>query len=174
MAEMLSEAGYATGAFGKWHLGHTEGRFPTDQGFDEWYGIPNSSDESFWPDNPRFRPDSNPYARPEYIMEGHKGAAPKNVRIYNVEERRLIDTELTRRVIDFMGRQTEANKPFFAYVPYTQPHMPTTPHPDFHNKTHNGDFADLLTEIDAHVGQLLDGVDKLGNPRQHDLHLHLR
>jgi arylsulfatase A-like enzyme len=38
MAEMLTDAGYATGMFGKWHLGHTEGRFPTDQGFDEWYG----------------------------------------------------------------------------------------------------------------------------------------
>jgi arylsulfatase A-like enzyme len=50
MAEMLSDAGYATGIFGKWHLGHTEVRFPTDQGFDEWYGIPNSADESFWPD----------------------------------------------------------------------------------------------------------------------------
>ena len=37
MAEMLSDAGYATGMFGKWHLGHTKGRFPTDQGFDEWF-----------------------------------------------------------------------------------------------------------------------------------------
>ena len=46
MAEMLSEAGYATGMFGKWHLGRTPGRFPTDQGFDEWYGIPNSTDEA--------------------------------------------------------------------------------------------------------------------------------
>ncbi len=56
MAEMLSDAGYATGIFGKWHLGHTEGRFPTDQGFDEWYGIPNSTDESLWPGQPQFRP----------------------------------------------------------------------------------------------------------------------
>ena len=48
MAEMLSAAGYATGMFGKWHLGRTEGRFPTDQGFDEWYGIPNSTDESVY------------------------------------------------------------------------------------------------------------------------------
>ncbi|GAL11928.1 arylsulfatase [Vibrio astriarenae] len=48
MPEMFKDAGYATGMFGKWHLGHTEGRYPTDQGFDEWYGIPNSSDESLW------------------------------------------------------------------------------------------------------------------------------
>ena len=45
LAEMLGDAGYATGMFGKWHLGRTEGRFPTDQGFDEWYGVPNSTDE---------------------------------------------------------------------------------------------------------------------------------
>ena len=55
MAEMLSDAGYATGMFGKWHLGDSEGRYPTDQGFDEWYGIPNSSDESYWPDNGAFQ-----------------------------------------------------------------------------------------------------------------------
>ena len=56
MVEMLFEAGYATGMCGKWHLGHTEGRFPTDQGFDEWYGNPNSTDESFWPDSSIFDP----------------------------------------------------------------------------------------------------------------------
>ena len=49
MAEMLSDAGYATAAFGKWHLGDEKGRYPTSQGFDEWYGIPNSMDESLWP-----------------------------------------------------------------------------------------------------------------------------
>ncbi len=37
--------------FGKWHLGDSPGRYPTDQGFDEWYGVPNSTDESYWPDN---------------------------------------------------------------------------------------------------------------------------
>jgi arylsulfatase len=70
MAEMLSDAGYATGMFGKWHLGHTEGRMPVDQGFDEWFGIPNSTDESFWPDNPLFDPKSDPYAKLENIMQG--------------------------------------------------------------------------------------------------------
>jgi len=81
MAEMLSDAGYATGMFGKWHLGHTEGRFPTDQGFDEWYGIPNSTDESLWPDQPQFnavvKEGLSPYAVPEYIYDGKKGSTPK-------------------------------------------------------------------------------------------------
>src|SRR5262245_42992496 len=43
LAEMLSERGYACGHFGKWHLGDQQGRYPNDQGFDEWYGIPNST-----------------------------------------------------------------------------------------------------------------------------------
>jgi len=64
MAEMLGDAGYASAWYGKWHLGHTKGRFPTDQGFDEWYGIPNSSDEALWVDNPRYRPDSDPFRPP--------------------------------------------------------------------------------------------------------------
>jgi arylsulfatase len=49
MAEVFSEAGYATGMYGKWHLGRTKGRFPTDQGFDEWYGIPKvMSSQAEW------------------------------------------------------------------------------------------------------------------------------
>ena len=52
LAETLSEAGYATAAFGKWHLGSAQGRLPNDQGFDEWYGIPHAMDEAFWPSEP--------------------------------------------------------------------------------------------------------------------------
>jgi arylsulfatase len=162
MAEMFSDEGYATGMFGKWHLGHTEGRFPTDQGFDEWYGIPNSSDESFWPDDPRYRPDSHPFAHEEYVMEGRKGEKPKKIKVYDLEQRALIDKELTDRSIDFMQRQVEAGKPFFLFVPYTQTHMPVTPHPDNKGKTRNGDFADVLAQTDAYVGMLLDEVEELG------------
>jgi arylsulfatase len=56
IAELLSDAGYATGMFGKWHLGEVEGRFPTDQGFDEWYGIANTTDESVYTDGFQFDP----------------------------------------------------------------------------------------------------------------------
>lgn len=162
MAEMFSDVGYTTGMFGKWHLGHTEGRFPTDQGFDEWYGIPNSSDESAWPDDTRFRPDSHPYARAEYVMEGRKGEAPQDVKIYDTEARTLIDGELTERSIDFMERQVAAGNPFFTFIPYTQTHMPVYPHPEFKGATGNGDFADVLHQVDVYVGRLLDTVDRLG------------
>src|SRR5450631_4745023 len=49
IAELLSAQGYATGMWGKWHLGSAEERFPTNQGFDEWYGIPRTYDEALWP-----------------------------------------------------------------------------------------------------------------------------
>src|SRR5262249_51188350 len=49
IAELLSARGYATGTWGKWHLGSAEARFPTHQGFDEWYGIPRTYDEAMWP-----------------------------------------------------------------------------------------------------------------------------
>ena len=102
MAEMLSEAGYATGMYGKWHLGRTEGRFPTDQGFDEWYGIPNSSDESVYTERHGFAESG---VEESFVMEGVKGEAPRNVRPWNVDYRPFIDVDLTVRAIDFMQRQ---------------------------------------------------------------------
>jgi arylsulfatase len=166
IAEMLSGAGYATGMFGKWHLGHTKGRFPTDQGFDEWYGIPNSTDESLWPDQAQFnevvKENLSSYAVPEYIYTGKKGANPKKVRIYNSTERSEIDRACTDRAKDFIKHQAKAGKPFFAFLPYTQTHMPVTPSKEFAGKSGNGDWGDVLMQIDAYTGELLDTLDALG------------
>jgi arylsulfatase A-like enzyme len=159
MAEMLSAAGYATGMYGKWHLGRTEGRFPTDQGFDEWYGIPNSTDESVYSEMPGFAESG---VAETYVMEGRKGSTPKKVRPYRLEYRPLIDRDLTDRAIDFIQRQAKADKPFFVYLPYTATHFPTMPHPDFVGKTGNGAWADLLAQIDSYTGELLDTLDELG------------
>jgi arylsulfatase A-like enzyme len=52
MGDILSDAAYATACIGKWHIGDSAGRWPTDHGFDEWYGIPRSYDECLWPDDP--------------------------------------------------------------------------------------------------------------------------
>jgi arylsulfatase len=159
MPELLSEQGYATGMFGKWHLGDTGGRFPTDQGFDEWYGIANTTDEAQY--SSQFQYDAEVGLKP-FIQEARRGEEPKTVEPYDLSVRRKIDTELTRRTIDFMQRQTKAGEPFFAFVPLTQVHLPTIPHPDFAGKTGNGDFADAVVEMDYHVGEMLDTVDKLG------------
>jgi len=159
MAEMLSEVGYATGMFGKWHLGRTNGRFPTDQGFDEWYGIPNTTDESAWTSLQGFAESGIPDG---YVMEGIKGSPPEQVRVYDLEYRPLIDRELTDRAMDFMTRQVDAGNPFFVYLPYTATHFPTMPHPDFAGRSGNGPWADLLMQIDSYTGELLDAVERLG------------
>jgi arylsulfatase A-like enzyme len=159
MAESLSAAGYATALNGKWHLGSHDGRLPNDQGFDEWFGIPRTTDESMWPGSPGYSTTLMPS---EQILEGRKGEKSRALKVYDVEQRRLIDAEITRRSIAFMERQASAKKPFFAYATLTQPHLPTLPNPAFAGKTGNGDWADMLAEMDHNVGQMLDAVDRLG------------
>jgi arylsulfatase len=159
IAEELSGVGYATGHLGKWHLGREQGRLPNDQGFDEWYGIPRTTDEAFWPSEPAAKAAGVPF---EHILEGRKGEKSRDVAVYDLEQRRLIDAECTRRAIDFMKRSTASGKPFYAYEPFTLVHFPTLPNPKFAGRTGYGDFPDALTEMDAHVGELLDAVDGLG------------
>ena len=159
MAEMFAQQGYATAMYGKWHLGRTEGRFPTDQGFDEWYGIPNSTDESAYSSMTGF--DDSGLVE-SYVMQSVKGEAPEKVRPYRLDYRPLIDRDLTDKALDFMERSATDNKPFFLYLPYTATHFPTMPHPDFSGKTGNGAWADLLTQIDSYLGELLDKLDDLG------------
>ena len=159
LGQLIADKGYATACFGKWHLGDKEGRYPKDRGFDEWYGIPRTTNESMFTSSPGFDPEVVPLP---YIMEGVKGQPAKNVKIYDLDARRGIDADLTAKTIDFMTRQAKANKPFFAYVPLTHLHYPTLPHPDFAGRTGAGDFADSMHEMDFRVGQILDAVDALG------------
>lgn len=159
LAESLSDAGYATALFGKWHLGSHDGRLPNDQGFDEWYGIPRTTNEAMWPGSNGYSPER---MKPEYILEGRKGGKSRELKVYDMEQRRLMDAELTRRSIAFMEQQARSGKPFFAFASLTQPHLPTVPNPRFAGKTGNGDWADMLAEMDDNVGKMLDTVDRLG------------
>lgn len=159
LAELLAQQGYASGHFGKWHLGDQPGRYPTDQGFDEWYGIPNSTSVSPWTSAVGFDPAVAPTP---HILEGRKGQPTRKVEPYDLRTRRLIDTEVTRRAVDFIRRHSQAGRPFFCYVPFTLVHYPTLPHRDFAGKTGNGDWADALAEMDHHVGQIVDAVEQSG------------
>jgi len=162
LAEMLSSVGYQTGAFGKWHLGHDDGRYPTDQGFDEWFGIPHSSDESFWPSGDRFRAGAHPSAKPSYVMRAKKGSLAKKIRVYDLQQRAVIDREITKEAIKFIKKSSRKGIPFFAYIPFTMPHYPLLPAPEFKGASRNGAFADVLMQVDHYVGQLLDALKKAG------------
>lgn len=159
LGEIVSGQGYATALFGKWHLGDKPGRFPNDRGFDEWYGIPRTTNESTFTSTPGY--DSSVVPLPQ-VMEGRRGEPSRDVAVYDLEMRRRIDGDLVDRSIDFMRRQKAAGRPFFLYVPLTQLHYPTIPHRDFEGRTGAGDFADSLAEMDHRVGQLRDEVAALG------------
>ena len=159
LAQLFKQQGYATAIHGKWHLGDRKGRFPTDRGFDEWYGIPRTTNESMFTSTPGY--DSKVTPLP-YVMEALAGEMPREAALYDLDMRRRIDGELIARAQAFIKRQHGAGAPFFAYVPLTQLHYPTIPHHDFAGKTGAGDFADAMAEMDHRVGQLLDTVAQLG------------
>ncbi len=94
LAELLKPRGYATALFGKWHVGNAAGRSPTHQGFDEWYGIRDSSNES----------QASTMNDTPYIWEGRAGEPSRPVKEFNLETRRTVDREVTERGVEFMTR----------------------------------------------------------------------
>jgi arylsulfatase A-like enzyme len=159
LPQLLSAQGYATAHFGKWHLGDVPGRFPSDRGFDEWYGIPRTTDESQFTSSVGFDPS---VVDLPWIMEGHAGKPSTNVKVYDLEARRGIDETLVERSVAFMHRHHARNQPFFLYLPLVHLHFPTLPHPDFAGRTGAGDFADAVVEMDHRVGQIVDAIEALG------------
>jgi len=159
MAEALKSAGYGTGLFGKWHLGgdRPEGkREPTHQGFDEYYGIPRTSNEAQTTiANGSTQPGTS------FIWEGRAGQPSRNVKPFDMETRRTVDRESAERGIAFMERNVKERRPFFMYYAMTQIHFPTLAHPDHAGKTGGGDIADAMAETDYNVGLVLDAIDRL-------------
>ena len=172
-AQALSDAGYATGMWGKWHLGSDpETRSPVDFGFDEAVWSPRTADEVFWTMQsyfPKGNVTSAPYAGDaqiplEYqtIYQRKKGQGPEPLAVYDAEFRAGFDRKITDWACDFMARSVAADKPFYTYLPYTQVHIPPIPDPEFAGSTKRGNFADLLVQMDTFTGQILDKLDELG------------
>ncbi|KAJ4353515.1 uncharacterized protein N0V89_005245 [Didymosphaeria variabile] len=159
LPECLREEGYATAHHGKWHLGDIPGRYPSDRGFDEWFGIPRTTDESQFTSAIGFDAE---VAELPYIMQGTAGQPSTEVCVYDLEKRRLIDEMLVEKSKNWLSRKASAKAPFFLYHPLVHLHFPTLPHPDFERSTGNGEFADSMVEMDFRVGQLLDHIDDIG------------
>lgn len=159
LAQLLKSQGYATAHYGKWHLGDIQGRYPSDRGFDHWYGIPRTTDESQFTSTVGFDPE---VVNLPYIMEGVAGTPSKNVKVYDLESRRKIDEDLVDLSISFMKKNHDQGTPFFLYLPLVHLHFPTIPHRDFEGRTNAGDFADSMVEMDHRVGQVVAAIDEMG------------
>jgi arylsulfatase len=162
IAEGLQSIGYATGLYGKWHLGgnRAENRNPSQQGFDEYYGIPRTSNEA-----QTTIAQGQTERNTSFIWEGRTGSAPRDVKPFDLETRRTIDRESAGKAVALMERSARGKKPFFVYYPMTQIHFPTLTHPDFVGKTGAGDIADAMADVDHNVGLVLDAIDRLGVSR---------
>ena len=175
IAELLSDEGYATALYGKWHLGNEQGRLPNDQGFDEWWGIPNSWDVSGYTSYPLYNDmvkeilakegKTELLNAPPHVLAGKKGEPSKPVMEIDMELRPVIDAEyLIPKTVQFIKDQAAAKKPFFVYLGYSEMHPPIACNPEFVGKSpyRGGMYADCIAEMDYRVGQVLDGIKEAG------------
>ena len=162
IAKLLSDSGYATALYGKWHLGDTQGRMPNDQGFDEWWGIPNTWDEAGYTQWPLFKESGVPVPM---VWEGKKGQKSKAVMPLDLKLRPVIDEKyIIPKTVNYIKKNASEDKPFFVYVGYSEMHEPPIANPNFAGKStqRGGLFADLVAEMDYRVGQVMQAVKDAG------------
>lgn len=144
MAEMLRAAGYATGAFGKWHLGDFGQYLPTNQGFDYFYGSHHINDNT-----------------PYYHVEERGGnyTVTTGVDIDQSDNSKLIH----EKTVSWVENQVNENpdQPFFAYYASPWPHAPVHAGYEFQGKSGAGIYGDCLMEFDYYLGQLFDKLEEL-------------
>ena len=157
LGELFSDAGYATRA-GKWHVGDIEGRLPTDQGFDEWFGIKNTSDEAAYSAHPLFAESGADVPR---TWEGVAGSPVTPVDEFNLRARPLLDGQIATRVARSSLtrlRRTHHSSPTSASPRCTRRSSAIrTSEADVWRRV-----LDTLAELDHRTGQVLDAIDNAG------------
>ena len=159
LAEQLKQAGYATAAIGKWHLGHKPEYLPTNHGFDSYYGIPYSNDmskltelenDSFW-------------RQPRELITPTSFDVPLLQDTTEVErpaDQRTITRRYTEAAVTFI--EEHADEPFFVYLAHNLPHVPLFGSDDFLGTSERGLYGDVVEEIDHGVGRILDLLRERG------------
>lgn len=144
LPEYLKKLGYSTAIFGKWHLGDSAQYSPIRHGFDTYFGLPYSND--MWPNHPtakNFPP--LPLRHDDKVME------------FNPDQSKLTGW-YTERGVKFI--EANKDKPFFLYMPHSMPHVPIYASEKFKGKSSHGLYGDVIEEIDASVGTILETLKK--------------
>lgn len=154
IAELVKAQGYATGIFGKWHLGNEQEFLPLQQGFDEYYGVPYSHD--MWPLHPAQETSKYP---PLHWIDGNK----QGRELKTLDDISELTPAITEHAVSFIRKNKD--KPFFLYVPHPLPHVPLAASSKFKGKSERGIFGDVLMELDWSVGEIMkelkmQGLDK--------------
>jgi len=159
IAELLSDSGYSTALYGKWHIGDIDGRLPNDQGYDEWWGVMASAFDAAYTNTAQFDPKI--YSVP-HIWAGKKGEKSKPVKPFNLSNRGTTDREVVEKTVAYIEAHAKEKNPFYIYMALTNIHPPFIPHPDFAGKSKAGVYADIQMEVDYNVGQVLAAIKKVG------------
>ena len=183
IAELLKPLGYATGQFGKNHLGDRNEYLPTVHGFDEFYGnlyhlnAEEDPENWFYPRDVQFRQRFGPRGvlrckasdRDDPTEQPRWGRVGKqtieDTGPLSRKRMETIDDETSAAAIEFIGRQVRANTPFFCWYNSTRMHFRTHVRPEHRDRpgfTSRTEYADGMIEHDATVGQILKALDDLG------------
>ncbi len=173
IAELLKPLGYATGQFGKNHLGDKDEYLPTAHGFDEFYGNLyhlNAEEEPELPDYPK--ESDFPGFRKKYGPRGviHSFAMPDGTQKIEdtgpLTKKRMetIDDDIATRAAEFIAKQAKAGKPMFVWVNFTHMHFRTHPKPESVGQAGRwqGPYHDVMIDHDKNVGTVLKAVDDAG------------
>ena len=158
IAEVAKTQGYATACFGKWHLGHRREFLPSNQGFDEFFGIPYSND--MWP----FHPGVRHLPMEQRIKRWPHLPLYEGTQIINQQVMPADQVNLTRQLADRATKFIRQHKDesFLIYLPSPQPHVPLFVSQHYKGKTERGLYGDVVSEIDWAVGQILQTLQDTG------------
>jgi len=164
IATLLRAQGYATGQFGKNHLGDRDDMLPTNHGFDEFFGNLYHLNAEEEPENPDY-PKSAEFKKkfgPRGVIHSFADGRIADTGPLTRKRMETIDEEVTAKTLDFMDRAKKADKPFFVWWNSTRMHVFTHLKQASDGKTGLGIYADGMVEHDGHVGQLLAKLKELG------------
>ncbi len=164
IAGLLKPLGYATGQFGKNHLGDRDEMLPTNHGFDEFFGNLYHLNAEEEPENPDY-PQSAEFREnfgPRGVIRSSADGDIEDTGPLTRKRMETVDQETTAAALDFIERANDEGKPFFVWWNSTRMHIFTHLSPEWDGKTGYGIFADGMAQHDTDVGLLLDKLDELG------------